>query len=215
MQITRELLEASSEECGWYLLPDRIRIHCSAKLGNDVNIGYGVSIGGGVHIGNNVRISRNIIIENRSKIGNDVCILEDTFVGSKTKIGSGVQIDYIVYIGDNVNIGKNTRICNEARIPHGVVIPDGVEIRTLSFVYAANYAGKRNGEDLFRLGCETRPLSWFTSRRENLCQAHQVHKYIYDYISGWERVWDQREMSEEEYRLYLRFFKIEAKRLGL
>jgi len=195
MLITPEILKAAPIEKDWRRrLPNETRIHCNADIGNNVEIGANACIGDNVVIGDNVTIGDE---------SDDYVYVED-----HTLISDSVYLKDNVQIGSWVRIGNNVLINDNAKIPHDVVIPDDVRIFIITLTYHAHFVGWRDGKPLFRLGCEIRPMSWFTSRRKG-CKGNNC------FNSGWARVWDRKEITEVEYRRYLQFFKNEAKRLGI
>jgi len=237
MLITEKILQEAPIKNNWWVLPNGARIHYNTgiadtiDIGDNAYIGKNISIWSNAHIGERVHIGDNAYIGNNVEIGNDTRINDKVRIGNNAKIGDHVRIrdktkigenaiigkDTIIgdntFIGDNVLVGNIVHIGNNAVIPYGVTIPDDTKIYIIWLTYSVHYAGERNGKHLFRLGCEIHPLSWFTSRKRGYSKIDDFGNYQYN--SGWARVWDANEMSEDEYRRYLRFFKDEAKRLGI
>ena len=184
MLITEEIWEDSPVKNGWVILPNDTRIKPSSIIRLPCEIGSNCIIDSACVIRPGL-IKRGCRIGNHSVIGLGCTIGVDCVIGNNCVIGYGCTLNANSVIGDGCVIPNNTTIC------------------VVELSYSANYSGVRDGENLFRLDCEIRPLSWFLSRKKGKDN------------SGWGRVWTLGEIGEEEYRRYLRFFKDEARRLGI
>jgi len=189
---------------GFCRLPNDIAIapnvhirHPGVIVGSKTVIDSGVMIFSGVHIG------FGVLIAPRAVIGEGVHIHDKVMIGLDVEIGRETIIGSRSYIDCESRIGRNAYIAPGAYIASGANIDNNITVNVFTSKYRANYTGEVDGKHLFRLGCEIRPLSWFTSRKKRTCS------------SGWGRVRRLKEISGKEYRRYLRFFKSEAKRLGI
>jgi len=197
-------------ENSWQVLSNGSRIRCSAKIAGTASIGSNATIWNNVVIGDNTRIGYNAFIWSNVNINNHVRIGDNANIGHSVEIGNNVMIGNNVHIQQGAVIGDNVKIGNSAKIAYGVIIPDGTQIYALSLaLITANYAGERDGEYLFRLGHKICSLSWFIDQEKNFKENSD-----YD-DSDWVWDWYRAKIAKDEYRLYLRFLKNEAKRLNL
>jgi len=219
MLITQKILNAAPIKYDWRRLPNGVCIHHNVKIIDTMDIGDKTYIGdcariwNNAHIGCKVRIQKNVVIDDNVVIGNSTEIGDCARIWNNAHIGERVRIRSSASIRNNVCIGNGAMIGSNAVIPCDAIILEDIKIYIIWLTYPAHYAGVKAGEHLFRLGCEIHPLSWFASRKRGYSKIDDFGNYQYN--SGWARVWDANEMSEDEYRRYLRFFKSEARRLGI
>ena len=209
MRITKADLIMAPLKNGFCCLPNNIAIAPDVAIFYPgTNVGSGTIIEHGVMIFRDAHIDFRVTIDAETLIGEGVRIEHGTWIGSNVEIGRETFIGSHSIIGYKSRIGRNVHIAPKAEIARGAHIDNDITVNVFSLKYHANYAGERDGVHLFRIGCEIHPMSWFTSRRREDVAFH-------GYVSGWDRLWHRREISDEEYLRYLQFFKNEAKRLGI
>jgi len=214
MLITKADLIMAPLRDGFCCLPSNIAIAPNVQIFYPgVIVGSNTVIKPGVIIFRDVHIDFRVTIDPEALIGEGVRIEYGALIGSCVEIGRETIIGSHSIIGYKSRIGRNVHIASKAEIAREAHIDNNITVNVFTLKYYANYAGERDGEHLFRLGCEIRPLSWFTSRKKGYTKIDDLGNYQYD--SGWARVWDANEITEKEYRRYLQFFKSEAKRLGI
>jgi len=209
MRITKEDLIMAPLRDGYCHLPNNSFIAPNVAIFYPgANVGPNTVIRPGVIIFRDAHIDFFVTINPEALIGEGVRIEHGALICSGAEIGRDTIIGSCSIIGYKSRIGRNVHIAPKAQIACEAHIENNIKVNVFSLKYQANYAGKRDGVYLFRLGCEIRPLSWFTSRKKGFSEKG-------NFYSGWARIWEYNEITEREYRCYLRFFKSEAKRLGI
>ena len=209
MRITKADLIMAPLKDGFCCLPNNIAIAPDVAIFYPgANVGSNTIIEHGVMIFKNAHIDFTVTIERGTLIGEGVRIEHGVWIGSNVEIGRETIIGSRSIIGHKSHIGRNAYIASDAKIADKAHIDNDITVNVFSLKYHANYAGERDGVHLFRIGCEIHPLSWFTSRKRGFDGLGRFY-------GGWARIWDFNEITEREYRRYLRFFKNEAKRLGI
>lgn len=91
-------------------MDDKVFIHPSANVSNQVSIGVGTKIWINVQIRENVSIGESCVISK------DVYVGQDVKIGSRCKIQNSVSVYHGVEIGDDVFVGPHVAFTND-RVP--------------------------------------------------------------------------------------------------